>query len=363
MGFGRAVGTGLAAATVAGCALLVVGMAGADADRRAPQAERAPRAPARTSPIPAQLPVSRRPGAHPAATARTAAPTPTPAATSARPSPTLTPSSVGPEPHPAPAPAHARTSPPASAPAPTSSVAAAPAAPEKTAPKKTAPKKTAPAKPAPAKAGPEAPAPKPGAALPLHFATGSASRVITVVARSAGSTTATLQAWAKMPGGGWRKAGAAVFAHVGAQGLTRRPSESKSATPIGSFTLTHAFGRYADPGTSLPYLHTTPADWWISQPGPLYNTHQRCSGRCPFTQGAPNEHLFYTVPFYRYAVVIDYNTRNAGPVRQGAGSAFFLHVTDGNPTAGCVAIPQRRLVPLMRWLTRGSHPRILIGVH
>jgi L,D-peptidoglycan transpeptidase YkuD (ErfK/YbiS/YcfS/YnhG family) len=49
-------------------------------------------------------------------------------------------------------------------------------------------------------------------------------------------------------------------------------------------------------------------------------------------------------------------------VRQGAGSAFFLHVTDGAPTAGCVAIPASRLVPLMRWLTPGTHPRILIGL-
>jgi L,D-peptidoglycan transpeptidase YkuD (ErfK/YbiS/YcfS/YnhG family) len=63
------------------------------------------------------------------------------------------------------------------------------------------------------------------------------------------------------------------------------------------------------------------------------------------------------------SVVIDYNTRNApGGVRQGAGSAFFLHVTDGAPTAGCVAVPEAKLVSLMRWLTPAAHPRILIGV-
>ncbi len=38
-------------------------------------------------------------------------------------------------------------------------------------------------------------------------------------------------------------------------------------------------------------------------------------------------------------MVIDYNTANApGGVRQGAGSAFFLHVAVGAPTEGCVAI-------------------------
>jgi L,D-peptidoglycan transpeptidase YkuD (ErfK/YbiS/YcfS/YnhG family) len=37
-------------------------------------------------------------------------------------------------------------------------------------------------------------------------------------------------------------------------------------------------------------------------------------------------------------------------------------VTDGAPTAGCVAIPQDNLTALMQWLTPSTHPRILIGV-
>ena len=202
-----------------------------------------------------------------------------------------------------------------------------------------------------------------GVALPLPYTTGSATRVITVVASSHASTVATLQAWTKAPGGGWLRWGGAITAHVGSQGLTSSPSESLSATPIGSFTLTQAFGRLGNPGTGLPYFATTSADWWISQSGPLYNTHQRCAGSCPFAQGSPNEHLAYELPYYNYAVVIDANTRNApGGVHQGGGSAFFLHVTDGAPTAGCVAIPQSNLVPIMQWLTPGAQPRILIGV-
>jgi L,D-peptidoglycan transpeptidase YkuD (ErfK/YbiS/YcfS/YnhG family) len=216
----------------------------------------------------------------------------------------------------------------------------------------------APAPPPPAPAS----APQQGGALPLPYATGTATRVITVVAASTSSTTATLQAWDRAPGGGWLQHGAPVLAHVGADGLSTSPSESRSATPIGSFSLTQAFGRNADPGTGLPYFQTTPSDWWISQAGPLYNTHQRCSGSCPFTQGAPNEHLYDEVPFYDYAVVIDYNTPNAGPVVPGAGSAFFLHVTDGTATAGCVAIPVDSLVPLLQWLTVAAAPRILIGI-
>jgi L,D-peptidoglycan transpeptidase YkuD (ErfK/YbiS/YcfS/YnhG family) len=212
--------------------------------------------------------------------------------------------------------------------------------------------------PASTSSRPTPPAQPAAAGLPLAYSTGSATRVITVVAPSTSSTVATLQAYEKS-GSGWRTHGSAVTAHVGSAGLSSHTNEGLSATPIGSFTLTEAFGRNSNPGTSLPYRQTTPADWWISQSGPLYNTLQHCSGGCAFTQGDPNEHLYNITPYYNYAVVIDYNR---APVTQGAGSAFFLHVTDGAPTAGCVAIPQDTLTALMQWLTPSAHPRILIGV-
>ena len=210
-----------------------------------------------------------------------------------------------------------------------------------------------------------APAKKPsgrrGRALPLTFGTGAARQVITVVAPSTGSTRAILQAWRKVSGG-WKAVGPRVDAWVGSDGLSKHPSESRSATPIGSFTLTQAFGHDPDPGTSLRYVRTTPADWWISQPGPLYNTRQRCASDCAFNRGDPNEHLYFETPYYDYAAVIDYNTRNApGGVHQGAGSAFFLHVTVGAPTAGCVSIAKDQLVRILRWLAPAQHPRTLIG--
>ena len=204
------------------------------------------------------------------------------------------------------------------------------------------------------------PAPRRGQALPLGYSTGSATRVITVVAPSTGSTTALLQAWYKAPGGGWLRYGSTVTAHVGSQGLTTHPSESKSATPIGSFSLTQAFGRASDPGTALPYFRTDSHDWWVSDANSrYYNTHYRCaSGSCPFNTGA-GENLYAAGFVYTYAVVIDYNRF---PVTRGAGSAFFLHVTNGSATAGCVAISQSKLVSLMRWMSPSTHPRILIGV-
>ncbi|HEY4459675.1 MAG TPA: L,D-transpeptidase family protein [Pseudonocardiaceae bacterium] len=198
--------------------------------------------------------------------------------------------------------------------------------------------------------------------LPLDFSTGSATQVVTVVATDTHATTASLQMWNKV-NGGWTPVGSAVTADIGRNGMSAHVTEGAKAAPIGSFTMTQAFGRDSDPGTALPYFQTTPDDWWISEPGPLYNTHQRCASDCAFNTatGNPNEHLYYEIPYYNYAVVIDYNTANAGPVVPGAGSAFFLHVTTGKPTLGCVAIPTAALLPLMRWLNPADHPRILIA--
>ena len=345
MSVGRIVSTSVAVVTVAGCAVVVVGMARATTNAEQPVAAdrivTSAVAEAATS-IPAQLPAatSARPTASRTHHAITARPATAATATVLTPTrsvpPTPTVSSTAPATHPV-----VRAA--AATPSPTHSVAPTPAA---------TPTRT----PAHAAVAPR------GVALPVRGYTGTATRVITVKAGSTSSTVATLQAWNKAPGGGWLRYGGPTTAHVGADGLSRSPSEYRSATPIGSFTLTQAFGYYGNPGTHLPYFKTTGADWWISQSGPLYNTHQHCWSNCAFRRGDPNEHLMYETPYYNYAVVIDYNTRNSPTgVRQGAGSAFFLHVSVGQPTAGCVSIPQANLVTIMRWLTPTAHPRILIG--
>ena len=349
MSAARIIGTVAAALTVGGCAVVVVGLAHADVAKSRTLGEHRRPNTAATSSIPAQLPVAtsaaaRRQARHRhAATPAVRTTTSLAAITSLAPSVRSTPTRPATR-TPTPTPTRTTTSVPARPRAVTTTRSVAPAPP-----------------PAPVH---HTVAPQRGVRLPVSGTTGAATRVLTVKARSTSSTVATLQAWRKAPGGGWLRVGTAITAHIGADGMSRSPSEWRSATPIGSFTLTQAFGADSNPGTQLPYFQTTAADWWISQSGPLYNTHQRCSSRCGFTQGDPNEHLRYETPYYNYAVVIDYNTRNApGGVRQGAGSAFFLHVypPGTGPTAGCVAVPQARLIPIMRWLLPNRHPRILIG--
>jgi L,D-peptidoglycan transpeptidase YkuD (ErfK/YbiS/YcfS/YnhG family) len=180
------------------------------------------------------------------------------------------------------------------------------------------------------------------------------SQLITVSAPSSASTTATLTAWQRGSDGTWRVAIGPVAAHVGATGIGRA-SEGSQHTPAGTFPLTQAFGRQADPGTRMRYFQTDALDWWDENPSsPTYNLHVRQS-RSP---GGASENLYYSGAVYDYVVNMDYNTARV----PGAGSAFFLHVSDGGPTAGCVSVDRSVMVALLRWLDPAQHPYISIKV-
>lgn len=213
---------------------------------------------------------------------------------------------------------------------------------------------TATPRPAPAVAPPPAAAPP---QLPLPYS-GPAGQVITVVAASSASTTAQLSAWTRS-GAGWTRDIGPVTAYVGSAGIGTA-SETTRRTPAGVFGLTEAFGILADNGTRLPYRRVDTSDWWVSDVhSPDYNTHQRCApGTCPFDEAA-GENLGSVGLEYHHAVVIDYNRY---PVTPGAGSAYFLHVSAGRPTAGCVTLPSTTLTAVMRWLDPAKNPVIRIGV-
>jgi L,D-peptidoglycan transpeptidase YkuD (ErfK/YbiS/YcfS/YnhG family) len=243
--------------------------------------------------------------------------------------------------------------PTAPATAPAKTTAPKTTAPQTTAARTTAAKTTAPKTTAPTTTAPT----KPNFTIPVTL--GNASQLITVTAPSASATSGTLRAWQKSASGAWRVVYGPVKAWVGSAGIGTA-SETTSRTPLGTFTLTEAFGRLDDPGTALPYHKTGPNDWWVSDTkAATYNTLQTCAqASCPFNTRV-SEHLQSITPYYNYAVVMDVNR---SPVVAGAGSAFFLHVSVGKPTAGCVAIDSSTLVSIMRWLNPAQHPRIATGI-
>jgi L,D-peptidoglycan transpeptidase YkuD (ErfK/YbiS/YcfS/YnhG family) len=180
-------------------------------------------------------------------------------------------------------------------------------------------------------------------------------QVITVEAATALSQTAVLRTWRLASDGRYVQVFPAVVAWVGVNGV-RPTREGLGRTPVGIFTLTQAFGNQADNGTRLPYVHVGPDDWWDENPAsPHYN--RLVVSRVSL--GGNSENLYYSGVAYAHAVVINYNMN---PVVKGAGSGFFVHVSFGAPTEGCVAIPEGDLDRVMRWLTPNLHPVISIGV-
>jgi L,D-peptidoglycan transpeptidase YkuD (ErfK/YbiS/YcfS/YnhG family) len=180
-------------------------------------------------------------------------------------------------------------------------------------------------------------------------------QVITVQAATASSTTAQLTLWKLNSYGIYVNIWGPATAYVGELGVgaTR---DNVARTPAGVFNLTQAFGNRPNNGTKLPYFQANRADWWNGEDNsPAYNTHVHQAA----SPGPGSENLYDAGFVYSHAVVINYNMH---PVVKGAGSAFFLHVSNGQPTAGCVSIGSAHLDDIMRWLDPAQHPVISIGV-
>jgi L,D-peptidoglycan transpeptidase YkuD (ErfK/YbiS/YcfS/YnhG family) len=188
---------------------------------------------------------------------------------------------------------------------------------------------------------------------------GSATQLITVDAPIGSSTTATLTAWAYR-GGCWRSVLGPWSASVGSSGVSDHKQEGDGATPSGAYAIGPVmYGIDPNPGVAYRYHQLVCGDWWDEDPGSsTYNTfqHVACGTTPPF--GGASEALWTVSPAYDLFAVVQYNS---GPVEPGAGSAIFLHVDTGSPTAGCVSLPAGDLEALLEWLQPGADPLIVIG--
>ena len=193
---------------------------------------------------------------------------------------------------------------------------------------------------------------------PALTAPPGSSQLVTVRAASEGATAGRLELWQRS-GGCWRRAGGPWSAELGRSGLSARKREGDGATPTGTFPLgTVFYGIEPDPGVHGSYHRLVCGDWWDEDPASAgYNTfrHVHCGSEPPFR--GDSEALWRIAPQYRYFAVIEYNTE---PVVPGRGSAIFLHVSTGAPTAGCVSLPEAELLHVLRWLRPAARPAIAI---
>ena len=195
-----------------------------------------------------------------------------------------------------------------------------------------------------------------GALVPVTASADEAVQELVVVDSSNPSdTTAQLSTYELGPGDDWIKVLGPIKAFVGEDGIGT-PQDDVPRTPVGQFDLTPAFGRLPNPGTKMPYTQVTDHDYWDEdESSPTYNTMVHAAEVPP---GGPSENLYDSGVVYDYAVNIAHNPQRI----PGNASGIFLHVTNGEPTLGCVAVDEQSMKSILTWLDPAKHPQILIGV-
>ncbi|SES33835.1 L,D-peptidoglycan transpeptidase YkuD, ErfK/YbiS/YcfS/YnhG family [Pedococcus cremeus] len=197
-----------------------------------------------------------------------------------------------------------------------------------------------------ATAAPKPIAPKPAAPVNRCRVPSGVTAAQVVLVEAAGSS-ATVRACRRTSGGYTTELGP-YYGHVGRNGITYSKREGDMRTPAGVFPLRGGFGAYADPGLRVgSWLRVDSRDVWVDDPASsLYNTHQRtpANGRWASAEKLLNQ------PAYNYAQVIGWNEARV----PGKGSAIFFHVDKGAGTAGCVSIPTRGLLAVLRWERSGA---------
>ncbi|KDE99790.1 hypothetical protein Y900_012800 [Mycolicibacterium aromaticivorans JS19b1 = JCM 16368] len=188
---------------------------------------------------------------------------------------------------------------------------------------------------------------------PAASAAPDSSQWIVVGVPAANATTGTLTAFQRV-GQDWKVVLGPTPAKVGELGVGA-PADGVYRTPEGTFGFDQAFGRQPNPGTKMPYFQATDQDWWDEDPkSPGYNTHVRSGGQ----PSAIAENLYDSGPVYDYAVNITSNPNRI----PGKLAGIFLHVSDGDPTWGCVAIGRDEMRSILNWLDPAANPQITIGV-
>ena len=206
---------------------------------------------------------------------------------------------------------------------------------------------------------------------------GKSEQVVLVQANNWNATKGTLRAFAKIKGS-WTEIQTKVPVDLGYGGLVpgdkRRQGTGK--TPTGTYAITSAFGRKADPGTKLDYIKIDRNDAWTYNPRvpSTYNIFQTAN-RSWKSYGNYVESLYSYGKQYNYVAIMDFNLprgnitkgpngvyRTDKPANTSRGGGIFLHVSNGDETAGCIAVSEPVMRDLMTWFNPKKNPVIIVEV-
>ncbi|SEN96939.1 L,D-peptidoglycan transpeptidase YkuD, ErfK/YbiS/YcfS/YnhG family [Actinacidiphila rubida] len=181
--------------------------------------------------------------------------------------------------------------------------------------------------------------PKTRAAIPA-----GSTQVLVASGKAKNSSDTVVTLWTRTKDGHWH-AGTPWPAHNALHGWTATHHAGDLHSPIGVFTLHDAGGFDADPGSKLPYHHSSKFQ----------------AGGVGF-DGEPLDDAF------DYVIAIDYNRvpgtsplDSTQPMGEDRGGGIWVHVDHGGPTHGCVSVSAAHMVELLHTLTPAGHPVIVMG--
>ena len=156
----------------------------------------------------------------------------------------------------------------------------------------------------------------------------------------------------------WRPGLPSFDAVIGRNGLAAigEKREGDGKTPSGVFPVGLVFGYGPEIASKMPYRQTCENDIWVDDPeSPEYNKWvlKGTTSAKSFEEMKRKDHL------YKYGMVIEYNTK---PIVKGWGSAIFFHIwlAPGESTGGCVAVSEKKMLWLLKWLDSAKKPFISI---
>lgn len=191
-----------------------------------------------------------------------------------------------------------------------------------------------------------APAPR---VLPLGTRTlrtigDTTTQVVVVRGATKTSSVATVEFYERIAAD-WVRV-AAWQGHVGKRGWATNHVEGDLKTPAGTFALSDAGGRKANPGSNLPYHRSSAFEPPARQPG--------------FGDSMADA--------FDYVIAVDYNRvpgrsplDSSRPLGSQRGGGIWLHVDHEGPTHGCVSVPANGVRYLLLHLTREAHPVVVMG--
>lgn len=172
-------------------------------------------------------------------------------------------------------------------------------------------------------------------------------QVVSVVARTARSRTATLRLWRRGTDRVWHAVGIPARVALGTGGLTWVPSDRRPQTPVGTWAMDTVLTR--DPHvTRMPEHVLRPGDGWSScltcaNYDRLARSGEMWAGRNTWS---------------RVAIHIVTNPRHV----RGRSSGIFLYVGAGGPTAGCIGALTTVARAVAGWLDPAASLPIVIAV-